>query len=67
MSDKTDQGYAEDRDEETMERLLRLAGPRARIPGDVEARVYERVHREWRAASQPPDGARVYQLVRREW
>ncbi len=67
MSDKTNQGYSEDRDDETMERLLRLAGPRARIPADIEARVYERVHREWLASSQPPDGARVYQFVRREW
>ena len=29
--------------------------------------MYERVHREWQASSQPPDGSRVYQFVRREW
>ena len=67
MSDKTSQGNKTDRDDATMERLLRLAGPRARIPEDVAARVYANVHREWRASSQPPDGARVYQFVRREW
>ena len=67
MNDKTSQGYSKDRDDETMERLLRLAGPRAPIPGDIEARVYDRVRREWQASSQPPDGARVYQFVRREW
>lgn len=67
MNDKTSQGYSTDRDDETMERLLRLAGPRAAIPRDIEARVYERVRREWQASSQPPDGARVYQFVRREW
>jgi ferric-dicitrate binding protein FerR (iron transport regulator) len=67
MNDKTSQGYPEDRDDATMERLLRLAGPRARIPADIEARVYERVRREWQTASQPPDGARVYRHVRREW
>ena len=67
MNDKTSQDYSEERDDETMQRLLRLAGPRAEIPADVEARVYERVRSEWQAASQPPDGARVYQFVRREW
>ena len=67
MNDKTSQGNSTDRDDETMERLLRLAGPRAPIPEDIEARVYERVRREWQTSSQPPDGARVYQFVRREW
>ena len=67
MSDKTSQGKTEDRDDETVERLLRLAGPRAPIPKDVEARVYDRVHREWQASSQPPEGARVYRHVREEW
>ena len=67
MSDKRNEDYREDRDDETMERLLRLAGPRAAIAEDIEARVYARVHREWQAASKPPDGARVYQFVRREW
>jgi ferric-dicitrate binding protein FerR (iron transport regulator) len=67
MSDKTSQGYSTDRDDETMQRLLRLAGPRAPIAEDIEARVYENVRREWQAASKPPDGARVYQFVRREW
>jgi negative regulator of sigma E activity len=67
MNDKTSQGNSTDRDDETVERLLRLAGPRAAIPDEIEARVYDRVHQEWRASSQPPDGARVYQFVRREW
>ena len=67
MNDKTSQGNSTDRDDETMQRLLRLAGPRAPVPEDIEARVYARVHREWQASSQPPDGARVYQHVRREW
>jgi hypothetical protein len=67
MKDKTSQGYSTDRDDETMERLLRLAGPRAPIPEDIEARVYDRVQREWQASSKPPDGERVYQFVRREW
>ncbi len=67
MNDKTSQGNSTDRDDETMQRLLRLAGPRAPIAEDIEARVYARVHREWQASSRQPDGARVYQHVRREW
>ena len=67
MNEKTSQGSLTDRDDETLERLLRLAGPRAPIAGDIEARVYNRVRREWQVASKPPDGARVYQFVRREW
>ena len=67
MSEKTNQAQPADRDDATMERLLRLAGPREPIPDDIEARVYDRVHREWLASSQPPDGARVYQHVRRQW
>jgi ferric-dicitrate binding protein FerR (iron transport regulator) len=67
MNDKTNQDHPEDRDDETIERLLRLAGPRAPVPEDIEARVYDRVHREWQATSQQPDGARVYQFVRRAW
>jgi len=67
MNDKTNPGSAADRDDATMERLLRLAGPRTPVPGDIAARVYERVHREWQASSKPPDGARVYRHARREW
>jgi len=67
MNDKTSQGHSTDRDDETMERLLRLAGPRTPIPEDVAARVYDRVHHEWQTSSQPPDGARVYRHVRKEW
>jgi DNA-binding response OmpR family regulator len=35
MNDKTSQGYRDDRDDETVERLLRLAGPREPIHEDV--------------------------------
>jgi ferric-dicitrate binding protein FerR (iron transport regulator) len=67
MNDKTSQGNSTDRDDETMQRLLRLAGPRAAIPDEIEARVYDRVRREWQASSKPPESARVYKHVRREW
>ena len=56
-----------DRDDETMERLLRLAGSRKPIPPDLEARVYDRVHREWLASSSPPEADRVYRKVHRAW
>jgi ferric-dicitrate binding protein FerR (iron transport regulator) len=54
-------------DEETMQRLLRLAGSREPIPRDIEDRVHARVRAEWRAAVRPPDQARVYSRVRRAW
>lgn len=56
-----------DRDDETMARLLRMAGPRSPIPEDVEARVYARVQNEWHASSKPPESAQVYAKVHRQW
>ncbi len=56
-----------DRDEETMARLLRLAGSRPEVPPDVESRVYDRVLSAWQESTRAPDDARVYQFVRREW
>ena len=67
MSDKTRQGKAPDPDDETMGRLMRLAGARPPIPDDIESRVYERVKEEWRASSAQPESARVYAQVRRQW
>lgn len=67
MNDETRQGKDFDRDDETMARLLRLAGPRAPIPEDIESRVYDRVQHEWRAGSRQPEGARVYARVHRDW
>ena len=55
------------RDDETMERLLRLAGPREPIPPDLEARVYDRVHQEWRASAGRPEADRVYRQVHHVW
>ena len=56
-----------DRDDATMERLLRLAGPRKPIPPDLEARVYGRVHEEWLASTRSPETDRVYRQVHRAW
>jgi len=54
------------RDERTLARLLRLAAPRPEVPADAEARVYERVEAEWRAATSSP-ADRVYPNVERAW
>tara|TARA_R110002096_G_scaffold419615_1_gene624367 strand:- start:11779 stop:12819 length:1041 start_codon:yes stop_codon:yes gene_type:complete len=67
MSNDSKQGEDFDRDEEAMARLLRMAGTRAPIPGEIESRVYDRVQDEWRASSQQPESARVYAHVHRQW
>lgn len=67
MNKKSGQTTPSDRDEETMARLLQLAGPRSSVPDEVEARVYERVHSEWQAATRKPDGGQVYANVHRAW
>ncbi len=60
MNDKSGQDKNFDRDDEAMARLLRLAGPRAPIPEDIESRVYDRVKTEWRASTEQPEGSAVY-------
>ena len=55
------------RDEETMSRLLRLAGPRATVSSEVEARVYAKVRAEWERNTAAAPADRVYRNVRREW
>ncbi len=67
MNDKSGQDKNYDRDDETMARLLRLAGPRAPIPEDIESRVYDRVKTEWRASTEQPEGSAVYAEVHRHW
>jgi len=67
MTDETNKGEEPDRDEETMARLLRLAGPRSPVPPDIEKRVYERVHGEWLTSTRPPESKRVYNKVHRDW
>lgn len=58
---------SDDRDEQTLERLLRLAGRRPEIPSDVESRVYAKVHDAWTTATSEPDRARVYARVHKAW
>jgi len=55
------------REEQTMARMLRLAGPRDPIPQDVEARVYNVVEQAWRRSVVEARSARVYENVHREW
>lgn len=67
MSSESKQDEDFGRDDEAMARLLRMAGTRAPIPGEIESRIYDRVRDEWRASSQQPEGARVYAHVHRQW
>lgn len=54
-------------DEQTVARLLRLAGRSAPVSSEIEDRVYAAVRREWQASTARPDGERVYKEVRRAW
>ena len=67
MSEQSERDELNERDEAVLARLLRLGGPRSPVPGDVEARVYEQVRREWEATNPRPGEERVYAEVRREW
>jgi len=39
------------RSEDTVAKLMHLAGPRAAIPADIEARVHKKVRQDWRRAT----------------
>lgn len=67
MTENSYEEIDESRDEETVARLLRLAGKSDAIPADIESRVYEGVFAEWESSSTQPDSARVYASVQREW
>ena len=67
MNEITNNRARPDRDDETLARLLQLAGRSEPIASDVEDRVYRAVRREWLASTSHPDSARVYSTVRREW
>ena len=54
-------------EEELTAELMRIAGPRADIPADVELRVYERVLDEWTDESQNTARTNVYKVVERSW
>lgn len=56
-----------DRDDQTLARLLKLAGSSDPIADDIERRVYAAVRKEWAASTTRPDEASVYRNVRREW
>jgi ferric-dicitrate binding protein FerR (iron transport regulator) len=54
-------------DEELTAGLMRIAGPRADVPADVESRVYERVLDEWTDENQQAAGKNAYKTVERSW
>ncbi len=54
-------------DNDSLARLLKLAGERAEIPSRVESRVYHQVQEEWQKATTEPDGEKVYDKVHRTW
>ncbi len=54
-------------DEKLTAELMRIAGPCADIPADVESRVYERVLDEWTDESQNTARTKVYKVVERSW
>ena len=67
MSEQDSDSGTPDREERTVARLLELAGPARPVPQDVEARVYDSVHAEWKKSAGRPDASRVYTNVHREW
>lgn len=67
MNEQSHKRERSDRDEKTMARLLCLAGERTEVPTDIQARVFERVEKEWLASSTPPHEAQVYKSVELEW
>jgi len=42
---------ANNRPDDTVAKLMNLAGPRADIPADIEARVHKKVRQDWRSAT----------------
>lgn len=67
MTDRSENKLDKERDEQTIARLMRLAGGSEQISPDVESRVYERVRAEWTSSTTQPDSGQVYASVRREW
>lgn len=67
MSEITGHQDSSERDDETMSRLLRLAGEREDIPPAVESRVYDKVLQEWQGSTAVPAGDKVYTRVEKEW
>jgi ferric-dicitrate binding protein FerR (iron transport regulator) len=67
MKQQTDSKAPNDREEQAMARMLRLAGPRDPIPQDVEARVYNVTEQAWRRSVAEARSARVYDNVHQAW
>ena len=52
---------------ESLAKLMKLAGERPEISLTVESRVYHQVQKEWRNATAEPNGDRVYAKVHKSW
>jgi ferric-dicitrate binding protein FerR (iron transport regulator) len=66
-NDKSEKDVLAERDEEALAKLLQLAGPRSRIPEDIEQRVYAKVLDAWQAGDPAAGAERVYPKVERAW
>jgi ferric-dicitrate binding protein FerR (iron transport regulator) len=54
-------------DEETIAKLLEIAGPSPEIPPDTVKRVYGHVLQAWQSGTERPDPARIYDRVLQTW
>ena len=57
----------QDDDNESLQKLLKLAGERPEVPLTVESRVYHQVQKEWRKATVEPNADKVYGQVQKSW
>jgi ferric-dicitrate binding protein FerR (iron transport regulator) len=67
MSKQRESDPRQPQDEETMAKLLQIAGPSDVIPPEADQRVYDRVLREWQSATERPNPARIYARVLHTW
>jgi ferric-dicitrate binding protein FerR (iron transport regulator) len=54
-------------DNESLARLMHLAGERREIPLSIESRVYHRVQEEWKKTTSDPNTDKVYEEVHKTW
>jgi ferric-dicitrate binding protein FerR (iron transport regulator) len=67
MTKDNDKSEQQPGDDESLAKLMKLAGERAEIPLSVESRVYHRVQEEWQKSSVQPNTDKVYENVHRSW
>jgi ferric-dicitrate binding protein FerR (iron transport regulator) len=67
MSEQPHDKSTTPQEEEVLAKLLNIAGPRAAIPPNIEARVYSRVLQEWTTSVTKPDESQAYGGVLSAW